>query len=140
MEPPRRLLETFAWRASEIDPRTDANRSGLVGKVRDTGAKSSLPVQREKRLLVGEVVDEEGSVPLPFQDAQPQVDDVVRRHLRIEGDEILRVRTADIVRCEGHQTLSRWVSEVFVTDLREAIADMLVDAGQVPDEALHLHP
>ena len=44
------------------------------------------------------------------------------------------------MRCEGHQTLSCRISEVLVTDLREAIADMLVDAGQVPDEALHRHP
>src|SRR5258707_781209 len=89
---------------SEVDTRRDADRPGLVGQEADPGAGSALLVEGQQRRLVGHVVDEDRRVPAVLEDADPEVDDVVRRQFRIEGEGVLRVRAADVVRCKGGQT------------------------------------
>src|SRR5712691_3838025 len=129
-QPPSAVLQL-----SEIDSRTDAERPGLVGQVTYACAESTLSVQRQQGLLVGQVVDEECRVPSAFEDPEAQVDDVIRRQLRIECESVLRERTADTGGSERQHFQAGRRTEVLVTDLSETVADMLVDAGDVAHPA-----
>src|SRR3954447_5677835 len=111
---------------SEVYPRTDADRARLIRQIADTRTRAALLIERQERALIGQVVDEQRRVPAILQDADAQIDDVVRRQFRIEGERVLRKRTADIVR-RKRQQVDRSESVGLIADLRVAVADVLVN-------------
>src|SRR3954449_5947446 len=115
---------------SEVYPRTDADRARLIRQIADTRTRAALLIERQERALIGQVVDEQRGVPAILQDADAQIDDVVRRQFRIECERVLRERAADVVRRERQQVY-RPESFRLIADLRVAVADVLIDAGRV---------
>src|SRR5581483_5535308 len=121
---------------SESDACADSDGAGLIRHVTDARAEAALAIERETRLLVREVVHEERRIPLPFQNAEADIHDVVRRQLRIERERVLRQRPADRS-LERRQADRRRASQRFIADLREAVADMLIDAAEIAHHVRH---
>ena len=82
-----------------------------------------------ERPLVGQVVDEEGDVPGAGKDANPHVDEVVDRRLRVEPERVLRERGADRIR--EREKIADAKAVRLVTDLGEARSDVLKGAAQL---------
>ena len=61
----------------EVEPGRDTECSGLIGQEAYTGPGPPLPIERQERDLVGQVVDEERDVPSASPNACAQVEQVV---------------------------------------------------------------
>src|SRR5215212_11664148 len=109
----------------EVEPRAHADRPRLVRQIRNARAAAALDVQREVRPFVRDVVDEQRRVEAAVQNADPQVDQVVRRQLRIERERVLRVRPADVAR--ERSDVHRAEAGFLIRHLRVAVADVLED-------------
>src|SRR5207237_6914198 len=104
-------------------------------QVADACAESAFAIQRQERTFIGHVVDEERSVPFPFEYAEAHVDDVVCRKLWIERERRLRQWASDRS-LESGETHRGVRAEVLVADLRETVADMVPNPGQISDPTL----
>ena len=71
--PRRNLLEVEL----EVEPGLDTECSGLIGQEADTGPGPPLPIERQERDLVSQVVDEERDVPSASPNTCAQVEQVV---------------------------------------------------------------
>src|SRR5688500_14382922 len=80
----------------EDQPRADSDRARLIGQETDPRARTALLIEREVRRLIRHVVDEQRRIPVVLQDSEAEIDQVVRRQLRIEREDVLRERTADV--------------------------------------------
>ena len=61
----------------EVEPGLDTECSGLIGQEADTGPGPPLPIERQERDLVSQVVDEERDVPSASPNTCAQVEQVV---------------------------------------------------------------
>ena len=61
----------------EVEPGLDTECSGLIGQEADTGPGPPLPIERQERDLVSQVVDEERDVPSASPNTCSQVEQVV---------------------------------------------------------------
>src|SRR5260221_10427014 len=124
-----------AGAGSETHTCTDTDCAWLIGQIADACTRSALLIQCQKCPLVTDVVDVECRVPAVLQDSDPQVHDVIGRQLRVEGKRVLCERPTDVVGCERGQSHGPEAGRL-VADLRETIADVLVDPRGVAGHTL----
>jgi hypothetical protein len=87
------LLEVVACRD------TDGQR--LVGQVSDSRQRATLLVEGELRILVRDGVDVERDIPAFVANSDSGVRNGLRLHQRIESEEVLGIRSANIIGIEG---------------------------------------
>ena len=75
----REMEESYGLRRNllEVEPGLDTECSGLIGQEADTGPGPPLPIERQERDLVSQVVDEERDVPSASPNTCAQVEQVV---------------------------------------------------------------
>src|SRR5438270_8179704 len=71
---------------SEINACAHSISARLIRQESDARSRAALLIESKQRGFVRGIVDIEGRVPPILQDTDPEVDDVVRRKLRIEGE------------------------------------------------------
>src|SRR5436190_22606501 len=87
-----------ARNASVIEAHIQPDSPRLIGEIADASAKATLAIEREERPCVRDIVHVQRGLPICARDAGAHVHQTVARKLGVEGEYVLRQRSADRVR------------------------------------------